>query len=343
MTSTLADACPSCANVVIAGDAFCETCGGALSPAQDCEPAVLPLVRRIETVAGTCSGCGAPRRRSVDGYCELCGMRAPDPRDHVEVALTRAAGVSDKGRRRRNQDAFALATDAGGRIMAAVCDGVSASTSPEEAASAAAQAALGALQATASGQGLREAYLAALQATAEVRWDPAHDRAGPPSCTLLAATAVDGRAQLLSVGDCRAFWLPERGEPRTLTEDDSWAADQVAAGAMTPELAYADHRSHVITRWLGLDADLTWEPRCVDFVAPGPGRLLLCSDGLWNYAPTAAELGAAAGSGDALSVCHRLVKFAIGAGGHDNVTVVVIDLPVGPAGCGPHTAKGPTA
>lgn len=342
MTTTVADACPSCAGPVVAGDAFCETCGGALGPPKDCEPVVLPRVRRIESLAGTCSGCGAPLRPSIDGYCEMCGMREPDPRDHVEVVLARAAGVTDKARRRRNQDAFALGTHDGGRIIAVVCDGVSASTRPEEAASAAAQAALGALRAAAPGGGLREAYVAAMQATADVRWDPAHDHAGPPSCTLLAATAVDGRAQLLSVGDCRAFWLPEEGEPLTLTEDDSWAADQVAAGTMTPESAYADHRSHVITRWLGMDADLAWEPRCVEFVAPCPGRLLICSDGLWNYAPTAAEVGAAAGSGDPLSVCHRLVNFAIRAGGHDNVTVVVIDLPLGPDGSGHHTPKGPT-
>lgn len=343
MTSTLAEACPSCANLVVAGDAFCETCGLALGLVEDRAPVELPVVRRIESFAGACSGCGAPLRRSGDGYCEMCGMREPDPRDHVEAAFAGVAGVSDKGRRRRNQDAFALGTDAGGRIMAVVCDGVSASTKPEEAASAAAQAALGALRAAAPGDGLGEVYVAALQATAEVQWDPAHDHAGPPSCTLVAATVIDGRAQLLSVGDCRAFWLPDEGEPLTLTEDDSWAADQVAAGIMTPELAYADHRSHVITRWLGVDADLTWEPRCVDFIAPCPGRLVLCSDGLWNYAPTAAELGAAAGSGNLLSVCHRLVKFAIRGGGHDNVTVVVIDLPLGPAGSGHLAPKGLTA
>ena len=185
-----------------------------------------------------------------------------------------------------------------------------------------------------------EAYVAALRATAGVRWDPAHDHAGPPSCTLIAATATADRAQLLSVGDCRAFWLPDEGEPRALTEDDSWASEQIAAGAMTAEQAYSDHRSHVITRWLGADSDLSWEPRCVELVAPGPGRLVLCSDGLWNYATTAPELAAAAGHGTPLATCQRLVKFAMRGGGHDNVTVVVIDLPVGPAGAGDLAPKG---
>lgn len=342
MTSSLADTCPSCANLIVAGDAFCETCGSSLDGPDDVPSVATPIVRRIETLPGTCPGCGAQLHRSEDGYCEVCGMREPDPGDHLEVCVAGAAGVSDKGRRRRNQDAFALGTEAGGRVMAVVCDGVSASTTPEVAASAAAVAALGALRGAPPGQGLDQAYVAALRAAADVHWDPAHDHAGPPSCTLIAATTVAERAQVLSVGDCRAFWLPDEGEPRTLTEDDSWASDQVAAGTMTAEQAYADHRAHVITRWLGADSDLTWEPRCVEFLAPGAGRLVLCSDGLWNYATTAPELATAAGRGDPLSVCHRLVKFAIRAGGHDNVTVVVIDLPVGPASAGDRAPKGLT-
>lgn len=337
MTATLAGACPSCANAVVAGDAFCEMCGSALGPSDDAVAIGTPAPRM-----GPCGGCGAPRRRSRDGYCEVCGRRVPEPGDHVEVALTGAAGVSDKGRRRRNQDAFALCAGGDGEVMAAVCDGVSASARPEQAAAAAAGAALGALQAAAPGQGLDDAYVAALQATARVAWDPAEDDSGPPSCTLLALTSLGDEARLLSVGDCRAYWLPEDGEPRTLTEDDSWASEQVAAGAMTADEAYADHRSHVITHWLGADADPAWQPRCVDFRAPGPGRLVLCSDGMWNYASSAAEMGGAAGAGDALSTCHRLVDFAIRGGGHDNVTVVVIDLPRPLSGADGDDLKGRT-
>ena len=336
----LADTCPSCANLVVAGDAFCETCGSSLRGPEDREPAATPVAGRFETSAGACPACGSPLHPSGDGYCEVCGLREPDPRDHQEVSITGAAGVTDKGRRRHNQDAFALGGATDGRVMAVVCDGVSSSTRPEEAATAAAEAALGALRDAAPGHGMDEAYVAALRAAAGVRWDPAHDHAGPPSCTLIAATAAADRAQLVSVGDCRAFWLPDEGEPRALTEDDSWASDQIAAGTMTAEQAYSDHRSHVITRWLGADSDEAWEPRCVELVATGPGRLVLCSDGLWNYASTAPELAAAAGHGVPLAICQRLVDFAIRGGGHDNVTVVAIDLPVAPAGAGGRAAKG---
>jgi protein phosphatase len=67
-------------------------------------------------------------------------------------------------------------------------------------------------------------------------------------------------------------------------------------------------------------ADVRW-------VALQPGcRLLLCSDGLTNMLGDAdiAELLGAGGSADA--ACRTLVERAIRAGGHDNITVIVIDI-----------------
>jgi hypothetical protein len=64
--------------------------------------------------------------------------------------------------------------------------------------------------------------------------------------------------------------------------------------------------------------------------APGPGILLVCSDGLWNYyeAPeTLRELVAAGPPGEtALETARRLVDAALAAGGHDNITVAVKGL-----------------
>ena len=44
----------------------------------------------------------------------------------------------------------------------------------------------------------------------------------------------------------------------------------------------------MVTGWVG--ADLTGAaPHVTRFEPPGPGPLLLCSDGLWNYEPEAAS------------------------------------------------------
>ena len=70
----------------------------------------------------------------------------PPSRDHDEIDLGPAAGVSDRGLRHpRNEDAMALTAEQspnGPMVVAVVCDGVSSSARPDEASLAAVQAAL---------------------------------------------------------------------------------------------------------------------------------------------------------------------------------------------------------
>jgi serine/threonine protein phosphatase PrpC len=259
----------------------------------------------------------------------------------MEATADGVAAVTDRGQRHhRNEDAFAMAVTDDGQVVAVVCDGVSTTVDPDIASQAASDAALAVLVA---GGDLPAAYGAARDAVLALSWVP-DPRLGAPSCTFLAAVVDGSQVELATLGDCRSMWLPAdgtAGEPATLTEDDSWAAEVIAAGTKTAEEAYADRRAHVITRWLGADADPSWEARLSSFTAPGPGRLLLCSDGLWNYAETAAEVAAAAVGepDDLLSTARRLTDFANAAGGSDNITVLLVDLPRSSG----HRSKGPAA
>ncbi|MEU6754224.1 protein phosphatase 2C domain-containing protein, partial [Spirillospora sp. NPDC046719] len=88
--------------------------------------------------------------------------------------------------------------------------------------------------------------------------------------------------------------MAELGASRQLTEDDSWAAIMVAQGALTEAEAEAHPNAHVITAWLGADAGEV-RPHVATFRPTGPGTLLVCSDGLWNYFPAAADLAALLG------------------------------------------------
>ena len=174
---------------------------------------------------------------------------------------------------------------------------------------------------------MSEAFDRSRKAVTSVQFIEVPDLA-PPSCTYLAAAAADDEVLLSSLGDCRAYWLGDGG-PLALTHDDSWASEQIAAGTMSPGEAYGDSRAHMITRWLGRDGDDAWRPSFTTFRPSGPGRLVLCSDGLWNYAMTPDALAIAAGNAaGALALAQRLVDFANDAGGADNVTVVVVDLPL---------------
>jgi serine/threonine protein phosphatase PrpC len=96
--------------------------------------------------------------------------------------------------------------------------------------------------------------------------------------------------------------------------------------------AMASPHAHVLTRWLGGEAadladDPDRSPHVELFTPPGAGALLTCSDGLWNYLPEAADLSILAlpkALTDPLGAAVDLVKFAIDAGGADNITAVLI-------------------
>jgi serine/threonine protein phosphatase PrpC len=67
-------------------------------------------------------------------------------------------------------------------------------------------------------------------------------------------------------------------------------------------------------------------PTVTNVELPGPGLVLLASDGLWNYVPDHDDLAALVGTPGAegsLDLARRLVAFAHGAGGADNITVAV--------------------
>ena len=57
------------------------------------------------------------------------------------------------------------------------------------------------------------------------------------------------------------------------------------------------------------------------------GSLLVCSDGLWRYLDGHTVPGAAVHpDGACLDLARELLRHALGSGGHDNVTIVLIPL-----------------
>jgi serine/threonine protein phosphatase PrpC len=250
------------------------------------------------------------------------------------------AGVTDRGlRHHRNEDAMALATAgtaAGPAVVAVVCDGVSSSARPDEASLAAARAAAGVLlTAVRGGRDLAASAPAAVRAAAEAvagLGQTAGPLADPPSSTFVSAVLTSEAAIVCWLGDSRAYWLATGPDAaaQQLTTDDSVAQELVAAGLLSETDALASAQGHVVTRWIG--ADLTNpEPHVMRFEPPGPGVLLLCSDGLWNYQPAAdklADLALPAALTDPLGAARTLTSFALDAGGMDNVTVVLAPFPV---------------
>lgn len=301
--------------------------------------------------------CVACRTGTVDqdGYCEHCGHAQPRERDHMERELDAVAAVSDRGlRHHRNEDAFAVSAtalpDGSPAVVAIVCDGVSSATRPDEASAAASQAANESLLAslprgTHPQQAMHDAIIAASDAVNSLAQDPAHAREhdphrhqNAPACTIVGSVIAGGLLVVGWVGDSRVYWVPEdRTSPAArLTEDDSWAAQMVAAGLMNEAEAYADERAHAITGWLGADA-YELEPHTASFKPDRAGVVVVCTDGLWNYAEGAAEMAAVVPADAAerpLHCAQVLVGHALDGGGHDNVTVAVLPFSLAPQGAG---------
>jgi serine/threonine protein phosphatase PrpC len=151
-----------------------------------------------------------------------------------------------------------------------------------------------------------------------------------PSATYISAVIDPDAVTVCWLGDSRAYWLATDSEARRLTRDDSLAEELVAQGELTEAEAMASPQAHVITRWLGADVEEA-QPHVTRFEPPGRGVVLVCSDGLWNYRPEAAglaELALPAAFHDPSTAADTLLKFAIDAGGMDNITIVLVPFPL---------------
>lgn len=318
--------CPKCSTTVQISDRFCEECGTPLA-AENAMP---------KSTTG-CEKCGAGVEEiDAEGFCSNCGFRCEARNnDYFEVILnSNLAGVSDRGlRHHRNEDYLACAQVEGKNAhILVVCDGVSSSQSSDLAAKAAAKATCRALTTAVengvkSVEAMKEAVTAALASVCAIPYGDSAD-VDSPSTTLVAAIIKDHIATIGWLGDSRAYWISPDGS-RQLTRDDSWMNEIVASGEMTEVEASKSDKAHAITRWLGVDAINDAEPSIVQFDIPGSGHLLLCSDGLWNYAPESsqiAELVQQTSDTDAVTISRQLVEFARRCGGRDNITVAILSL-----------------
>jgi serine/threonine protein phosphatase PrpC len=330
--------CRRCDATVAYTDRFCESCGGALSEVR--RVAIPQATESLDGPAPRCADCG--NESYVDDYCTVCGHRRKAP-DRDETDLGGIVLISDRGLEHvRNEDAAAAGIIAGSvseppyAIAVAVCDGVSTSGDAHTAAVAASKAGVDTmLAALAKSPKGRSAVLAGLAdaAKAAAAAGEGSDPSFGPSCTYTAATVVRtpaGTVQITvaNVGDSRVYWLPEAPAPaQRLTVDDSLAQELINAGYPADSEA-VQAAAHTLTRWLGADAESTpWSESSVDTITiTGPGSLVMCTDGLWNYLPDADDIAPFCTRTDATAAARALVEHALHAGGQDNVTVAVVPI-----------------
>ncbi|MDI6711602.1 MAG: Stp1/IreP family PP2C-type Ser/Thr phosphatase [Anaerosomatales bacterium] len=227
------------------------------------------------------------------------------------------AGASDTGLLRPgNEDAFLMEPP-----LFAVADGLGGHRAGEVASTVAVETLFAHAPKHADAKGLARAVRVANAAVIEAA-EQGRGREGMGT-TLTAAMVEGTRIALAHVGDSRAYLLA-RGELVQLTEDHSLVADMVRSGTLSAEAARIHPNRSVITRALGSDPNMVADAFEVD-ASPGD-RLLLCTDGLTGMVEDAAIAEVLRTAPSPKAAVARLIAAANDAGGHDNITVVVVDI-----------------
>jgi serine/threonine protein phosphatase PrpC len=169
-----------------------------------------------------------------------------------------------------------------------------------------------------------EAVLAALEEANRVIIDQDEaDRMGTTVAGLAGLETAGGdHLMVFNVGDSRVYRLAPEGVEQ-LTVDHSEVQELVLAGLITREQARTHPRRNVVTRALGSAPFLLADHWLLPAI--GGDRFLICSDGLFSELPDEV-IGPLLAVGTAQHAAEALVAAANDAGGHDNVTAVVVDI-----------------
>jgi PPM family protein phosphatase len=153
--------------------------------------------------------------------------------------------------------------------------------------------------------------------------------------TVVAAFLTDSHVYVAHLGDSRAYLYCEK-QLVQLTRDHSLVQEMVDAGELDAEAAPHHPARNVITRHVAMAPPSEPDVSMIE-VKPGD-RLLLCSDGLYGVVEHEALTRILAEQHSPEDTCAALVAAANSAGGPDNITAVVVEIP----GAIPEAAAEPT-
>ena len=158
--------------------------------------------------------------------------------------------------------------------------------------------------------------------------------------TCVCAWVIGDRLYAAHLGDSRLYL--QRGiNLLCLSTDHSWVQEALAKGTLSPEQAKGHPNAHIIRRFLGSvnSADPDMRLRLNDNesddeaeahqglrLLPGD-RILLCSDGLTDLVADE-EILEGLNNQPFQSSSNWLIDLANQRGGHDNITVIILEVPL---------------
>ncbi len=274
----------------------------------------------------------------------------PAERAHLHVAALTHPGMSGKN----NEDRFAVsALRLEGDpplpvVFAVVSDGIGGHRAGEVAAETAVEVISAEVAKSDGAQPVEILHQAIIQASqailAQSQSDVGkHGMGATCACVLV----IDHRLFAASVGDSRIY-LRRGATICQLTIDHTWIQDALDAGILTADQARGHPNSHVIRRYLGsnqpvepdlrlrLSPDESDEQMMANQGMPlEPGdQILLCSDGLTDLV-SSDEILSALQDYDQQGALRELTDLANHRGGHDNITIIALQVPVSVAETSP--------
>ncbi len=233
---------------------------------------------------------------------------------------------TDKGKVRNiNQDAFYINTLSDGAALAVVCDGMGGASAGDIASKTAveiiSQYILNAYNPSMTSDDITRLLNNAISsANLEVfTLSQKNEQLNGMGTTAVVAVVNETQAIICNVGDSRAYLIGD--EFVQITRDHSVVQSLVESGKLSPEQARIHPEKNVITRALGVEENVLTDIYNIDIGQND--KLLLCTDGLSNYADADCILRIV--NNNALDkVTDLLIKEANLGGGRDNITAAVI-------------------
>lgn len=261
---------------------------------------------------------------------------------HLYVAASTHPGMKGKN----NEDRYAVSAHRLGQedrtpsLLAVICDGIGGHRAGEVAAEMAVETICRTVAESDGRQPLETLTQAFSNANCVIREQATNDLAQRGmGATCVCVWVIGFRLYTASLGDSRLYFM--RGDTiRQITTDHTWIQEAIDFGALTPEQAVGHPNAHVIRRYLGAqnpmapDFRLRLQPEETDEQAEAnqgmrllPGdRLLLCSDGLTDLV-TKEEMLNALRNRERKAALDYLIDLANSRGGHDNITVIILEVP----------------
>lgn len=186
---------------------------------------------------------------------------------------------------------------------------------------------------------LEQAILAANEAVYHASQENSEHRG--MSTTIAMAAVVDNRLYTAHVGDSRIYLLRD-GRLKQISIDHTWAQEAIEAGLLTREQAKTHPNRNVIKRHLGGKLQIEVDHRLAlvegqsaeeahqnQGLTLNPGdTILICSDGLTDMISDDEALQSLNNHfHDLPAATSELIDKANQAGGRDNITVVLLQIP----------------